>query len=222
MLSEIKSSCLWTHCPLCQKYFPALNAANSFSSFRSHIRSHLFIMSFLTTQTLTHPFISALWFCLTWYNKQNLYVYYRKVQAHRKVVRQSWWSLIYPSTRFNIVPLLSLPFYGWTLLSTGFPGGSAAKHPPAVQGLQLQSLGGESPGGGHGNPAFLRILEKPMGRGAWLAIVHRLAKSRTQLKQLNTHALLSKVATILTFYPVCVCVCVCVRAKSGSLRPHGL
>ena len=51
MLSEIKSSCLWTHCPLCQKCFPALNAANSFSSFRSHIRSHLFIMSFLTTQT---------------------------------------------------------------------------------------------------------------------------------------------------------------------------
>ena len=141
MLSEIKSSCLWTHCPLCQKYFPALNAANSFSSFRSHIRSHLFIMSFLTTQTLTHPFISALWFCLTWYNKQNLYVYYRKVEAHRKVVRQSWWSLIYPSTRFNTVPLLSLPFYGWALLSTGFPGGSAVKHPPAVQGLQLQSRG---------------------------------------------------------------------------------
>ena len=27
-----------------------------------------------------------------------------------------------------------------------------------------------------------------MGGGAWRATVHRVAKSRTQLKQLNTHA----------------------------------
>ena len=65
-----------------------------------------------------------------------------------------------------------------------------------------------------------------MDRGAWQAIAHRVAKSQSRLKQLNTHAFLSKVATILTFYPLCVCVCVCVCvyacAKSGSLRPHGL
>ena len=36
-----------------------------------------------------------------------------------------------------------------------------------------------SPGGGHGNPLQYSCLENPMGRGAWRAIVHRVAESRT-------------------------------------------
>ena len=39
------------------------------------------------------------------------------------------------------------------------------------------------PGGGHGNPLQYSCLENPLYRGAWLAIVHRVTKSRTQLKQ---------------------------------------
>jgi len=39
-----------------------------------------------------------------------------------------------------------------------------------------------SPGGGHGNPLQYSCLENPMDRGAWRAIVHRVAKSWTQLK----------------------------------------
>ena len=44
-----------------------------------------------------------------------------------------------------------------------------------------------SPGGGHGNPLQYSYLEKPMDRGAWQATVHRVTKSRTWLKGLNTH-----------------------------------
>ena len=47
---------------------------------------------------------------------------------------------------------------------------------------------GRSPGGGHGNPPQYSCLENPRDRGAWRASVHRVAKSQTQLKQLNTHA----------------------------------
>ena len=36
---------------------------------------------------------------------------------------------------------------------------------------------GRSPGGGHGNPVQYSCLENPMERGAWLAIVHGVAKS---------------------------------------------
>ena len=44
------------------------------------------------------------------------------------------------------------------------------------------------PGGGHGNPLWYSCLENPMDRGAWWATVHRVAKSRTQLKRLSTHS----------------------------------
>ena len=46
---------------------------------------------------------------------------------------------------------------------------------------------GGSPGGGHGNPLQSSCLENPMDRGAWWATVHRVVKSRTQLKLLSTH-----------------------------------
>ena len=38
---------------------------------------------------------------------------------------------------------------------------------------------GRSPGGGHGNPLQYFCLEKPMDRGAWRAIAHRVAKNQT-------------------------------------------
>ena len=49
---------------------------------------------------------------------------------------------------------------------------------------------GRSPGEGQGNPLQYSCLDNPTDRGAWWAIVHRVAKSRTQLKWLNTHLLL--------------------------------
>ena len=44
---------------------------------------------------------------------------------------------------------------------------------------------GRSPGGGHGNPLHYSCRENPVDRGAWWATVHRVAKTRTQLKRLT-------------------------------------
>ena len=60
------------------------------------------------------------------------------------------------------------------------------RNPPANAG-DLRDLGsipglGGSPGGGLGNPLQYSCLESLMGRGAWPATVHGIAKSQTQLK----------------------------------------
>ena len=47
---------------------------------------------------------------------------------------------------------------------------------------------GRSPGEGHGNPFRYSCLENPMDRGAWQAMVHRVAKSWTRLRRLSMHA----------------------------------
>ena len=44
------------------------------------------------------------------------------------------------------------------------------------------------PGGGNGNPLQYSCLENPIDRGTWQATVHRVTKSRTQLKHLSMHA----------------------------------
>ena len=46
---------------------------------------------------------------------------------------------------------------------------------------------GRSPGGGLGNSLWYLCLQNPMNRRTWRAIVHRVAKSQTQLKGLNIH-----------------------------------
>ena len=44
------------------------------------------------------------------------------------------------------------------------------------------------PGGGNSNRLQYSCLENPMDRGAWRAVVHRVAKSWTRLKRLCMHA----------------------------------
>jgi len=63
------------------------------------------------------------------------------------------------------------------------------KNPPANAG-DLRDAGsisglGRSLGGRHGNPLQYSCLENPMDRGAWWALVHRVTKSQTLLKQLS-------------------------------------
>ena len=41
---------------------------------------------------------------------------------------------------------------------------------------------GRCPREGHGNALQYSCLENPIDRGAWQAIVHRVAKNQTQLK----------------------------------------
>ena len=67
------------------------------------------------------------------------------------------------------------------------------KNLPAYAG-DIRDLGsvtgwGRSPGGGNGNPLQYSCLGNPMDR-AKKVTVHGVAKSWTQLKQLNMHVLL--------------------------------
>ena len=57
------------------------------------------------------------------------------------------------------------------------------KNPPANAG-DVRDAGsipgsGRTPGEGHGNPLQYSCLENPVDRGAWRAMVHRVAKSWT-------------------------------------------
>ena len=60
----------------------------------------------------------------------------------------------------------------------GFPCSSVGKEPTCNAG-DLGSIpgSGRSPGEGNGNPLHYSLLGNPMDRGAWQAIVHRVAKS---------------------------------------------
>ena len=58
-----------------------------------------------------------------------------------------------------------------------------AKNPPAnAADMGLIPGLGESCGRGNGNPLQYSCLGNPMNRGAWQATVHRVTKSRTQLR----------------------------------------
>ena len=48
-----------------------------------------------------------------------------------------------------------------------------------IRDVSLISGLGRSPGGGNGNWLQYSYLENPMGREAWLAVVHGVAKSRS-------------------------------------------
>ena len=58
----------------------------------------------------------------------------------------------------------------------GFPSGTDGKESACNAGDP-----GRSPGEGNGNPLQYSCLGNPMDRGAWQAIVHRVAKSQTGL-----------------------------------------
>ena len=62
----------------------------------------------------------------------------------------------------------------------GFPGGSVVKTPPASAG-DARHMGsnpgsGRFPREGNGYPLQYSCLENPINRGAWLAMVHGVAK----------------------------------------------
>ena len=74
-----------------------------------------------------------------------------------------------------------------TSVFLGFPHSSAGKESTCNAGdLDLIPGLGKSPGGGHGNLLRYSCLENSLDRGAWRAIVHRVAKSRTQWRWLST------------------------------------
>ena len=66
------------------------------------------------------------------------------------------------------------------------------RKPPANAGDMRCKFGilgsGRAPRGGHDNPFEYSCMENPIDRGAWWAIVHKVAKSQTELNQLSMHA----------------------------------
>ena len=78
---------------------------------------------------------------------------------------------------------------GCTYANIGFPGGSEVKAPACNVG-DLGSIPGlgRFPGEGNGNPLQYSCLENPMDRGAWWAIVHGVAKSRTRQSDFTHYA----------------------------------
>ena len=55
------------------------------------------------------------------------------------------------------------------------------KNPPAILKTWVPSLGWEDLEEGMVTHSIILARRIPMDRGAWLAVVHRVAKSRTQL-----------------------------------------
>ena len=66
------------------------------------------------------------------------------------------------------------------MVKLGFPGGSNGKESVCNAGAPGSIPGsGRSPGEGNGNPLYYSCLENSIERGAWWAIVHRVAKNQT-------------------------------------------
>ena len=71
-----------------------------------------------------------------------------------------------------------------------FPGGSDGK----ASAYHVGDLGsipglGRSSGEGNGNPLQYSCLKNPMDGGVWWAIVHGVAKSRTQLRDFTLYVI---------------------------------
>ena len=102
------------------------------------------------------------------------------------------WPLSTPSSDgWPAICTLSRSYYLWCLPSSlAFQVVLVVKNLPANAG-DIRDEGsisgsGRCPEGGHGNPLQYSCLENPMDRGIWPATVHRVAKSRPQLKRLST------------------------------------
>ena len=99
------------------------------------------------------------------------------------------------------------------------------KNPPASAG-DVKDAGsipglGRSPGGGSGNPLQYSSLENPMDRGAWWAIIHRVAKSQTQLKRLSPHAkLLYNVVLVSAVQWSELAICINISPPTPLLPSH--
>ena len=77
-----------------------------------------------------------------------------------------------PETSLHLLPVL------------GFPGGSVAKESACNAGDPGSIAGSRrSPGGGRGNPFQYSCLEHPLGRRAWWATVHEVARESGTTEQ---------------------------------------
>ena len=86
-------------------------------------------------------------------------------------------------TLLSLIMILEISIYQSFIKLSNFPGGldgKASAYNARDPGL-IPGLGGSS-GEGNGNPLQHSCLENPMDGGVWLATVHGVAKSQTQLR----------------------------------------
>ena len=91
----------------------------------------------------------------------------------------------------KIFNLMSRRVKIFNLMSMGFAGGASGKETHLPRQETRRDVGsisgsGRSPRGGNRNPPQYSCLENHMDRGAWQAVVHRVAKSWTWLKWLSS------------------------------------
>ena len=87
--------------------------------------------------------------------------------------------IFFPVSDVKMPPscVLIISPFPWKL---GFPVGSDSKASACnAEDPSLIPGSGRSPGEGNDNPLQCSCLENPMGGGAWRAVVHGVAKSRT-------------------------------------------
>ena len=108
-------------------------------------------------------------------------------------------------------------FFGWErkvfwtsiLVRWSFPGGTIIKKLTAnagnIRDVGLITGSGRSPEGGQSNPLQYSCMEKPMVRGAWRTIVHRVTKSQTQLNDL------AHIGEMIDSHRKCFCMCLKLR-----------
>ena len=92
-----------------------------------------------------------------------------------------------PHPTCSLVHSLRLRFYcPANRFISGLPRGLSSKESPCHAGTATDAGSipglGRSPGGGNGNWLQCSCLDNPIDRGSWWAIVHRVAKSQTQLR----------------------------------------
>ena len=93
----------------------------------------------------------------------------------------SWMSIFW---HLDMILKKRWTFKGFYKKARGFPGGPTVKNPPTNAGDSGDkgSIPGSErcPEGGNGNPLQCSCLENSMGRGAWWAATHGVAKSWMQ------------------------------------------
>ena len=92
----------------------------------------------------------------------------------------------YYNNNYSNIHIVYIYIYVCIYICMGFPGVSVGKNLPAYAGDISQIPGlGRFPGERNGNPLQYSCLGKPMDRGAWQAIVHKVAKELAMTQQLN-------------------------------------
>ena len=79
----------------------------------------------------------------------------------------------------DLVPEDGSPKFKCFIGVKDFPGGSVGKEPANARDVGSIPGSARSSGEGNSNPLQCSCLGNPLDRGAWLATVHGVAKSRT-------------------------------------------